>query len=145
MDFNRLGFNTVLTFFRNAIPGSDRRGGETEEEERENVPITMSGILREFVAFDENHHPDQRHPRAKEEGEEEKSRSSTLSDEESGRRTRRNATDEEKGAATASPAPPKTQKKKPTTANPMKNRIYTSQISYPSGNGAATNPGGRIL
>lgn len=35
---------------------------------------------------------------------------------------------------------------KKTKMNEMKNRIYTSQISYPSGNGGASaHPGGRLL
>lgn len=61
-------------------------------------------------------------------------------------RARRDVTGKNVGTTTERAPPPPTTKK--TKVNSMKNRIYTSEIKYPSvpgTGGAAGNPGGRIL
>lgn len=103
----------------------------------------MWGILRQFVAFNEHSKEDERATSVDK---------APLS---SSHRLRRNAEkngtvpDERKGGgspAKTTAAPPATTTKKASSVNAMKNRIYTSQIAYPTVNGApAVNHGGRIL
>lgn len=127
---------------------TERRGSEFVKE---NVPLTMWGILRQFVAFNEHSTEDERAAlRAI-------SADKTTSASSSSPRLRRNAEkngtvpdgggEGEKGAGgsptkTTATSPAATSKK----AAMMKNRIYTSQIAYPTVNGApVVNHGGRIL